>query len=263
MSPLLAIIKDQTLLGTAFTITHLILLIPIGLLPGIIWLLYFLGEDRKKPEPKRMIIKTFVWGIAIALLAVIVEYTLMEIFSIEPYNSRGFLETIFIYFVIVALTEEYLKYFAVKTIVLKRPEFDEPIDAMIYCIIAALGFASAENLMVIWGVTLRGIPNPLGIMTLRFVGATLLHALAAAIVGYWLGRAYFSRPKKSKFAQTLLVGFGLSQAVIFHGFFNWAMEKGQFLQVALLLGVMIIIVYLGFHRMRKLGQQIIHSPPLA
>lgn len=240
------------------SIIHLILLIPVGLLPGIVWLLYFLGEDKKRPEPKRMIIRTFAWGMLIALVAIIIEYVLIELLGKSFYRPNLFI-TIVVFFLIVALTEEYLKYFVVKSTVLKRPEFDEPIDAMIYCIIAALGFASAENLIVIWGVSLKEIANPFGIMALRFVGATLLHALASGIVGYWLGVAYFSRAKKSKFIRKVLIGFGLGQAVIFHGFFNWTMERSQFGLVALLLGIMIVMVYLGFHRLRKLGEQIIHN----
>ncbi len=253
-----ASIESQTLLSAVFNITHLIFLIPVGLLPGIVWLLYFLGEDKKRPEPRGMIIRTFVWGMIIALVAVIVEYILIELLGKSFYRPTFFI-TIVVFFLIVALTEEYLKYFVVKSTVLKRPEFDEPIDAMIYCIVAALGFASAENLIVVWGVSLRGIANPFGIMALRFVGATLLHALAAGIVGYWLGKARFSRFKQSKFIRKIFIGIGLTQAVIFHGLFNWTMEKSQFGLVALLLGVMIVIVYLGFYRLRKLGKRIIHS----
>ncbi len=242
------------------SIIHLILLIPVGFLPGVIWLLYFLGEDKKRPEPKRMIIKTFAWGMMIALVAVIIEYILIELLGKSFYRPSLFV-AIIVFFLIVALTEEYLKYFVVKSTVLKRPEFDEPIDAMIYCIIAALGFASVENLIVIWGVSLRDIANPFGIMALRFIGATLLHALASGIVGYWLGVAMFSKKKLSfrSVKAKLLVTFGLVQAVIFHGLFNWTMERLQFGLVALLLGVMIVIVYLGFHRLRKLGKQIIHK----
>lgn len=240
------------------SITRLIFLIPIGLLPGIIWLLYFLGEDRKKPEPKGMIIKTFCWGMLIALVAIIIEFSLGWTFGIDSFYPKNLFQFILTFFIVSAAVEEYLKYFVVKTTVLKKPAFDEPIDAMIYCIIAALGFASVENLMIVWGMSLKEISNPFGVMALRFVGATLLHALASGIVGYWLGKAWFSKPKKSKFAQTILVGIGLTLAIIFHGLFNWAIVTLHFEYVALLLGIMIIIVYLGFHRLRRL-EKFIHS----
>jgi len=205
-----------------------------------------------------MIIKTFCLGMFIALLAVIVEFALGWIFGIDSFYPKNLFQFILIFFIISALTEEYLKYFVVKATVLKKPAFDEPIDAMIYCIIAALGFASAENLMVVWGMSLKGISNPFGVMALRFVGATLLHALASGIVGYWLGKAWFSKPKKSKFMRKFLIGIGLIQAVVFHGLFNWAIVTLNFGYVALLLGVMIVIVYLGFYQLRKL-ERLIHN----
>jgi len=240
-------------------ITRFIFLIPIGLLPGIIWLLYFLGEDRKKPEPKGMIIKTFCWGMLIALVAIIVEFSLGWTFGIDSFYPKNLFQFILTFFIVSAAVEEYLKYFVVKATVLKKPAFDEPIDAMIYCIIAALGFASVENLMIVWGMSLKGISNPFGVMALRFVGATLLHALASAIVGYWLGRAMFGVATfRSRLKRSFLIAFGLIQAIIFHGLFNWAIVTLHFEYVALLLGIMIVIVYLGFHRLRKLGRDI-HS----
>ena len=46
--------------------------------------------------------------------------------------------------------EEVAKYLIIKIRILRDPEFDEPIDAMIYMIIAGLGFAALENILVLF-----------------------------------------------------------------------------------------------------------------
>ena len=42
--------------------------VTLGLLPAIIWMAFFLQEDKKRPEPKRLIISTFLLGGAIAFV---------------------------------------------------------------------------------------------------------------------------------------------------------------------------------------------------
>jgi len=74
--------------------------------------------------------------------------------------------------------------------------FDEPTDAMIYCIIAALGFASVENLMILFKISFPDFGQAIGIMGFRFLGATLLHTLASAMVGYWLARGLLETKKE-------------------------------------------------------------------
>ena len=61
---------------------------------------------------------------------------------------------------------------------------------MIYMIVAALGFAAVENVASVLKAVngLAGV-GPLETVTLRFVGATLLHTLTSGLIGYYWGRA--------------------------------------------------------------------------
>ena len=48
-----------------------------GVLPSIIWLLFFLREDAH-PESNRMILKVFFYGIIAAFIAVIFEFGFLD-----------------------------------------------------------------------------------------------------------------------------------------------------------------------------------------
>ena len=53
------------------------------------------------------------------------------------------------FFLWAALVEEVVKFMAIRFMILNDPEFDEPVDAMIYMITASLGFAAIENILFI------------------------------------------------------------------------------------------------------------------
>ncbi len=195
----------------------------LGLLPSLVWLSYYLKKD-KNPEPNRMIIRVFILGMAIAPLAVFFELLLiwllnptmnpLDIISRIPQSS--YLSAVLAATLVPALVEEYLKYAVVRYQVIKKSVFDEPVDAMIYCIVAALGFAAVENLLILFSIDFPDFEQALWIISFRFLGATLLHALASAIVGYWLARGLMELKKRKKF-----VLIGLTLAIIFHACYNF------------------------------------------
>ncbi|HEB01503.1 MAG TPA: PrsW family intramembrane metalloprotease [Candidatus Portnoybacteria bacterium] len=222
----------------------------LGLLPGLIWLFYYLGKDRKHPEPKRMILKTFVWGMLAAPVAVVLELALSWLLGLPDFSN--FLKLLLSIFLISALVEECLKYSVVRFFIIKSSEFDEPIDAMIYCIVAALGFATVENIMVVLTVSASQVYNLYSVMALRFIGATFLHALSSGLVGYYLGLVIFDRTKSKK-----LIIKGLILAIVFHGLYNYfVLTPGPFslLYLIILIGTMAFLVSLGFRNLKRLAQ---------
>jgi RsiW-degrading membrane proteinase PrsW (M82 family) len=116
-----------------------------------------------------------------------------------------------------AFIEEFLKYTAVLFIAFKSKHFDEPIDAIIYLITAALGFAAIENtLYLLKGLGEGGIWNAALESSLRFLGATILHIAASAIVGIMIAFSFY----KNKFIKLIAVIFGLLGATLLHTYFN-------------------------------------------
>lgn len=153
----------------------------LGLLPAVVWLIFFLREDATRPEPKKMIIYVFIGGALAAGASVIPEFYLQSYFppgAGEPAYASSLLAPF-------AFIEEVIKFLIVYLIIKKSTYFDEGVDAMIYMITAGLGFAAVENIL-----NLIGGEALIEIFTLRAIGATLLHALASGILGFYWARGY-------------------------------------------------------------------------
>ncbi len=195
----------------------------LGLLPSFIWLSFYLRKD-KHPEPNSMVIKMFIWGMFLAPLAIILELLLIWLLNptVNPLSllgqtpGNGLIRVLLAATLIPALVEEYLKYSAVRFKVLKSSEFDEPVDAMLYCVIVGLGFAAVENLLILFKISFPDFGQAFTTIGFRFLGATLVHALASAIVGYWLALGLLYTKKRNKF-----ILIGLTIAIIFHSCYNY------------------------------------------
>lgn len=220
----------------------------LGLVPSIIWLLFYLRKDAH-PEPKLEVIKIFVYGMLVAILAVFLErgfFIIVKNIALSP-SLIIILNT----FAGVALIEEFLKYFVIRETVLNSPEFDEPIDAILYMMIAALGFAAVENIMVLFQLSSSLLlSQTLFILGLRFLGATFLHVLCSGTVGYWLALSFESEKKEIK-----LPIFGLIIAIVLHGFYNFFIIKGGggfFVSVAILISLALFVSF-GLKRAKEMS----------
>ncbi|HEY91721.1 MAG TPA: PrsW family intramembrane metalloprotease [Dehalococcoidia bacterium] len=194
--------------------------------PGIFWLWVVYRRDRLRPEPRYLVIRTFLWGILVAFPVSGLESLL--IFLVEPEaidllqsGSVSFGTAAYISFVVAGITEELGKYLVVKRTVYNSPYFDEPMDGLIYSSASALGFASIENVgyLLTYGweaILLRG---PI---------STLAHVLFSAMWGYALG---LNKVKQAG-ARTRLWA-GLACAMVTHGLFNFLIftESGYSLLV--------------------------------
>lgn len=230
--------------------------VAISFLPALVWLLFYLQEDRH-PEPKHLILLTFVAGVISAVAAVAVE---VFFFGQPPRIPLGITYRIFpqaldwpiVVIAGVPFIEEYLKYLAVKFSVLSRADFDEPVDAMIYMVTAALGFAAIENVAFLIDVFEQSFIGGVELTVTRFLGANLLHTLSSAIVGYFLARHVFSPWRRHA------VFFGVILASVLHMLFNYfIINRGVVTSatevVVLLLTFMAIVVFVDFERLKRAG----------
>jgi len=182
----------------------------LGFAPSLIWLAFFLKEDIH-PEPRRMIAKAYIWGGVSAIATLLIELVANEALRNLVFTLPRLIEDNISVFIGFAVIEEVVKFLFIFLLVRKSPYFDEPIDAMVYMITGALGFAAAENIFLVFS---SGGQDIFGVILLRFIGATLLHALSSAIVGH-----HWARGIKYHIEAKLVI-VGLIMASIFHAFFN-------------------------------------------
>lgn len=191
----------------------------ISFLPGLTWLFFYLKED-PHPEPKYLIFITFIAGIISGFTAFFIQLTInkgFEIVGILPFNNQSTALQIIFIFTLYAFIEEITKFLLVFKTIKKNKNFDEPIDAMIYMIVGALGFATLENLGVLTNskIIQNSIPTLFQTASLRFAGATLLHTLTSGILGYFWALSI----REFGLKKPLIIGIILTTAL--HTIFNF------------------------------------------
>ena len=234
----------------------LVLSILLALLPSLAWLALFLRED-VHPEPNRLVVRAFFAGALSVLLALPIELAALCVIPGCPPGKIGIFESLLPgippgvviaihFFLGVALVEELMKFLFVKRLVLGSADFDEPVDALLYLVIGALGFAAVENILVVTnqGVQTIGLLGSGGVFMLlgaRFLSATLLHTLASGIIGYTVARALF---QKTTHRWGIL--WGIFLATVVHGVYNELIQliatndRNPLLWLSLLLGLMLV-----------------------
>jgi len=235
------------------------LLIPVlGLAPGLFWLWIIYRGNKYHPEPKRLVIRTFLLGMAVVVPVAVIETGLIlpyvfthldqfRNFSIAGINNLSIGESAYLSFVVAGFTEELFKFLVVRTTIYRSPYFDEPIDGLVYSSAAALGFASLENIEYLlqfgWQTALVRAPI-----------TTLAHVMFSAIWGYPLALKKLNRKNS-----TVLLWLGLLGAMAGHGLFDFLafQQGGSSVNIPVLLGLivlfgglLVLFIYL-FRRGRK------------
>ena len=197
-----------------------------------------------------MILKVFFCGMLAAIPVALLELGFLD--WIDSFPLPFALSQILYIFLGVALVEEVFKYLVVRQMVLKSPEFDEPIDAILYMIITALGFAAAENLLILFPLsTPFQFFETFFVSGFRFVGATFLHALVSGLVGFFLALSFSKSQNRFK-----LVASGIAIAVVLHGLYNLSIMKIEgglrFIIPIIILISLAIFLSLAFKKVKKL-----------
>jgi len=214
------------------------LLYLFGFLPSIIWLLFYLRKD-VHPESNKQILKVFFYGITAGFCAIVIEMMFKEILSPK---------SVLYIFIGGAFVEEYLKYLVVKFEILKNPELDEPFDIMLYMIIAALGFAALENILILCQYhPFLELLETLNITTWRFLTATFLHTLCSGILGYFLALSFLNLKNQKKF---FLIGLFL--ASMLHGFYNLFIIIGSGWILILILPITAFFILICCKKLKKI-----------
>jgi RsiW-degrading membrane proteinase PrsW (M82 family) len=197
----------------------------VSVLPSFGWLWYFYRADKYEPEPKKLVLRTFVLGILVAV-ALGTSFDGLPF----PWGPAKYAAVLW-----APVVEESAKFLIVFWTVFSRKEFNEPIDGIVYSASAALGFAACENVFYVLSSWHGGSPE-MGILTLlaRSVFSVPGHALFSAFFGAALG---YARGRKG-LKPVLLVAGGLVLSMIAHGLFNW-------LSMESIMGGLVFVVFMA------------------
>ncbi|MBI2120338.1 MAG: PrsW family intramembrane metalloprotease [Parcubacteria group bacterium] len=212
-----------------------------GILPALLWLWFWLKEDKAHPEPKRIIFTAFFIGMLGVPIAIFFEKMAMD--KIGAITFTLFLSW--------AIIEEVVKYAAASMSGFRSKYFDEPIDAIMYLISASLGFAALENVLFIFSaIADDGFAGALVTGQLRFVGASLLHVASSALIGFSVAFGLC----ETRFKRGLYLCVGLLTGISLHTAFNYLImiTNGEYLlSIFGLLWLVIVLIILLFEKIKR------------
>lgn len=168
-------------------------------------MVWFYRQDRREPEPRGKVAKVMLWGALCVTPSIWWELTCGP----AALPRSGWPLALYAW-TTVAFPEELCKLLAVMVSIYRDPEFDEPMDGIVYGVAASLGFAALENVLYVLG---KG--GQVGV--LRALLTVPCHAFYGAAMGYCLGTTRFSSAR----ARLAGVFGGLLLATLMHGLFDF------------------------------------------
>ena len=189
----------------------MILLLLFAILPPLLIAYYVYRKDKYDREPKKLLIKSFLFGCLSIIPAIILEGL------VDGLSVFGLFISVFIG---IALIEEGVKYFFLKKYLYTREEFNEPMDGIVYAVMISLGFATVENIGYVFGSESEDGQGLL-VAVMRMFTAIPLHAVCGIILGYFVGLAKFSDNSKP------LLYKGLFLAILVHALYDYFLFLGE------------------------------------
>ncbi len=218
------------------TVTQILLFL-LAIFPGLLisYLIYRL--DRYEKEPWWQLTICFVLGASMVWIAYHVERMLGNSAYTMTVDMPSIVFTLLDAFVVVAFTEEILKFAVLRGYIFREESFNEPMDGIVYAVLVAMGFATAENIQyVMEGGWETGL--------VRMFTAVPAHGMLAVIMGYFLGIAKFESYDRPR-----LYFRGVALAVLGHGAYDFFILQQFYPALA---GLALVLLILGYRLSYKL-----------
>lgn len=225
-----------------------------AVIPIIFWFWFFLRQDRAEPEPKRILLKAFVWGMIAIFIATLSGEILSFLFSsgqnwseLKNYILNENLSSYLNMPVIILLLflrgpiEEGIIFLIFRTFIYREKAFTQIIDGIVYGVALALGFSFVENTIYFTELFSSLSSTEFSfVLIFRGFASVLLHLVATGVMGFYMGQAKFLSKNKWR---TMLKGVLI--AMLLHGTFNVFLQAVYPLNVTLAFSLILLaLIYL-------------------
>jgi RsiW-degrading membrane proteinase PrsW (M82 family) len=185
---------------------HALELFGLALAPGAAIILYIYLKDKHEREPLLLLMVSFIYGIFSTLITLMIS---LPVSMLVELRANDVVHEFYSAFFKVALVEEFSKFLFVRFILFHNKNFNEPFDGIVYAVMVSMGFATLENVIY---VLEYGYETAI----LRMFTAVPAHATFGVLMGYFLGKAKFTRRKQLYYSIVALFA-----ATVFHGAYDY------------------------------------------
>lgn len=214
-----------------------------ALAPVTVLMWYIYRKDSNQPEPTKILIKAFIYGVASALLtlAVVMPFGMLTGFGQELSStiSGAFTDA----FIMAAIPEELAKFVMLWLLLRNNPYFDEHFDGIVYAVCIGMGFAGFENVLYLFD----NYESWISVGIARAMFAVPGHFLTAVIMGYYYSLWHFRIVRNRRTCAFILAG-----PILAHGIYDgilFSMNIDESLS-----SVFLVLFLLFFNKLRKIGK---------
>ena len=209
----------------------------LAVIPGVLICYFIYRYDKFETESRLPLAICFALGIVCALPAL----------KLEEWGDRagidenqGFWMLMLLSYVVIALSEELMKYIVLVAYPFQKKFFNEPLDGIVYAVMIGMGFATIENIIY---------ANRFGTGTtiVRAFTAVPAHAVFAVAMGYFAGIAKIDpKHRYRNLALSLLV------AVLIHGTYDLFILQ-QYYEWLMIFATVTLLAsgYVAYHLIRQ------------
>lgn len=222
------------------------LVIFAAIAPVVVLLWQILKRDSANPEPPKMLMKAFFYGMVSTVVTFIFLPVTEMIGDITMLDDNPLALAFKQAFFSAALPEEGAKLLMLWLLLRNNPYFDERFDGIVYAVCVGMGFAAVENVLYLFS----NYDSWLSVGIVRALFAVPGHFFDAVIMGYYYSHYHFGT-RRNPSTKALI----LAAPVVAHGIydgilFSYSIDDG----VAV---VALILFLVFFNRLKKTGRRLI------
>lgn len=212
---------------------------------AIVLSVFFVWQDRRRPEPMGALFVVAIWGAVAALVAAKLNVLAIPA-SVENYLDIGQAQPSGLVLwgtaALVAVIEELLKFLPIACLLYRRSFFNELSDGIVYFGLAGMWFSVVESINYV-----LSDGNEVG--WLRLIVMPFLHAGLTALAGWGLAMYKLDRRQRG----WLLPAGSLGSAIVIHAIYNgFLLSHVTFLGiVSTTMSILVSVGLLGLYKFSK------------
>lgn len=208
-----------------YTLSLLLAPVLAAIILAIVWIRR--GRDRYPG-----LITSFILGAASVIIVLIFQY-IARSFGID--NFTNLRRIIFYSFVVMGLGSELGKFIILRYHNFPKPNFNGPLDSIVYSVMISMGFAFALNIVYL----VEPVYDEVAYLNSNTI--VLGNLFFAVILGFFVG---MGKSRENKFVDSMT---GLFGAAFFQALYNFCfITKDYRLLIFLSIGVFIIVIMLYY-----------------
>ena len=222
------------------------LVIFAAIAPVVVLLWQILKRDSANPEPPKMLMKAFFYGMVSTVVTFIFLPVTEVIGDMTMLDDNPLAQAFKQAFFSAPLPEEGAKLLMLWLLLRNNPYFDERFDGIVYAVCVGMGFAAVENVLYLFS----NYDSWLSVGIVRALFAVPGHFFDAVIMGYYYSHYHFGT-RRNPATKALI----LAAPVVAHGIYDGILFSYDIDDGVAVVALILFLIF--FNRLKKTGRRLI------